>query len=111
MRPERGSDSPPPSILPATPPAKDYELLRENIGDGTHLSVLPAEGYVRLRQIIGDSKADPPVPGVLPIKASTFWAAVAAGRIPRPVKFGRASLWRVEDIRAVLASLSTDRAA
>jgi predicted DNA-binding transcriptional regulator AlpA len=63
---------------------------------------LPRLGYVRLRQIIGDSKADPPVPAVIPVSKSTWWAGVKSGRFPRPVKLGsRITAWRVDDIRAL----------
>lgn len=65
---------------------------------------LPSTGYVRLRQIIGDRKANPPIPAVIPVSRSAWWAGIKAGRFPRPVKpFGpRTSVWRVSDIRALI---------
>ncbi len=56
---------------------------------------LPAEGFVRLRQILL----------VLPIGKTVWWEGVKSGRFPAPVKLGpRTTVWRVEDIRALIAS-------
>jgi hypothetical protein len=66
---------------------------------------LPETGYLRLRQIIGDPKAKPPIPAVVPVGKTTWWCGVRSGRFPRPVKpFGRlrVTCWRVEDIRALI---------
>ena len=64
---------------------------------------LPVTGFLRIRQIIGDPKASPPIPALIPVGRSTWWAGVAAGRYPAPVKLGpRLSAWRVEDILALI---------
>ena len=64
---------------------------------------LPETGYVRLPLIIGDRKAEPPIPAVFPVGKSTWWAGVKSGRYPKPVKLGpRITAWRVEDIRALI---------
>lgn len=64
---------------------------------------LPSAGYVRLSQILGDLKADPPVPPIIPVSRSTWWNGVRAGRFPKPVKIGsRISAWRVADIRNLI---------
>jgi len=67
----------------------------------SHHPSLPAVGYVRLPQIIGDPKASPPIPPIIPVSKSTWWAGVKSGRYPKPVKtLGlRITAWRVEDIR------------
>ncbi len=66
---------------------------------------LPETGYLRLPQIIGDQQATPPIPAVIPISKSSWWAGVKAGRYPKSVKLGpRTTVWRVEDIRALIAS-------
>lgn len=66
---------------------------------------LPETGFVRLSEIIGAPKANPPVPAIIPVKKSCWWAGVKSGRFPRPVKLGeRITAWRVEDIRALIAS-------
>ena len=67
------------------------------------LNNLPDTGFVRLKQIIGDKKAIPPIPPVVPVSSSTWWAGVADGRFPKPVKLGpRTTVWRVEDIRELI---------
>lgn len=68
----------------------------------THL--LPETGYVRLSQIVGNPKSNPPTPPIIPISKSTWWAGVKSGHYPSPVKLGpRITAWRVEDIRAFIA--------
>jgi hypothetical protein len=64
---------------------------------------LPEEGFCRLKQIIGDPKADPPIPGVIPVSKSTWWEGVKSGRFPKPTKLGpHTSAWHVADIRALI---------
>lgn len=64
---------------------------------------LPQTGYVRLPQIIGNPKAEPPIPPVYPVSKSTWWAGVKTGKFPKAIKLGaRTTAWRVEDIRALL---------
>ena len=66
---------------------------------------LPETGFLRLPQIIGDAKAKPPVPAIIPVKKSCWWNGVKSGRFPKPVKLSRrVTAWRVEDIRALIAS-------
>lgn len=69
-----------------------------------HSSSLPETGFVRLPDIIGDAKADPPIKARYPVSRSTWWEGVRSGRYPQPVKLGpRITAWRVEDIRALIA--------
>ncbi|HET8553310.1 MAG TPA: AlpA family phage regulatory protein [Rhodanobacteraceae bacterium] len=66
-------------------------------------ATLPETGFVRLSQIVGNPKAEPPIPPIYPVSASTWWAGVRAGRFPKPIKLGpRTTAWRVEDIRALI---------
>ena len=66
---------------------------------------LPETGFLRLPQIIGDPDAEPPIPPIIPVKKSCWWDGVKTGRFPKPVKLGpRVTAWRVEDIRALIAS-------
>ena len=65
---------------------------------------LPETGFVRLIQIIGNPKASPRIPAIIPVGRSTWWAGVRSGRYPAPVKLGpKTTAWRVEDIRALIA--------
>ena len=65
---------------------------------------LPETGYLRLSQIIGDRRADPPIPAIIPVSKSTWWKGVASGRYPKPVRTlgRRITAWKVEDIRALI---------
>lgn len=64
---------------------------------------LPDTGFVRLPQIIGNGKSDPPLPALFPVSRTTWWAGVKSGRYPQPVKLGpRITAWRVEDIRRLI---------
>jgi hypothetical protein len=66
---------------------------------------LPATGFLRLAQILGD-----PAKGVaplIPVSYSTWHAGVASGRYPKPVALGaRAKGYRVSDIRRLIEGLS-----
>ena len=65
-------------------------------------STLPEVGYLRLPQIIGDRKRG--VPPLIPVCASSWWAGIKAGRYPAGVRISaRATAWRVEDIRKLIA--------
>ncbi len=64
---------------------------------------LPETGFVRLSQIIGNPKSDPPIPAIIPVSKSTWWVGVKNGRFPKPIKLGpRTTVWRVEDIRDLI---------
>lgn len=66
---------------------------------------LPSTGYIRLSHIVGNPKAEPPIPALIPVCKSTWWAGVKAGRYPKPVKLGpRVTAWRVEDILTLINS-------
>lgn len=70
---------------------------------------IPEVGFVRLPQIVGDSKADPPTPAIIPVSRSTWWHGCKIGRFPRPVKLGpRTTAWRVEEIRALIEQTAKD---
>jgi predicted DNA-binding transcriptional regulator AlpA len=72
---------------------------------------LPSTGYLRLAQIIGNPKASPPVPPLIPVGKSTWWAGVRSGRFPQPTSAlgGRITCWHVEDIRALIERVPSDR--
>jgi prophage regulatory protein len=58
----------------------------------------PDSGFVRLNSILAPT-------GPLPISRSSWWAGVASGRYPKPVKLGpRITAWRVDDLRALMDS-------
>ena len=71
---------------------------------------LPKTGYLRLHQIIGNRKADPPIPPLIPVSKSTWWAGVKTGRYPPSVKLSeRCTAWRVEDILLLIERTADKR--
>lgn len=62
-----------------------------------------ADAFLRLPQILGDRTAHPPIPALIPVSRATWWAGIAAGRFPKPVKLGpRIAVWRRSDILALI---------
>ena len=60
---------------------------------------LPKDGFVRLRQIIGDKST----PAIIPVSRSSWLSGVREGRFPKSVKLGkRTTAWRVADIRVLI---------
>lgn len=74
---------------------------------------LPVTGYLRLSYIIGNPDADPPIPAIIPVSKSTWWAGVRSGRYPQPTRAlgERITAWRVEDIRALIEATAPKVAA
>jgi predicted DNA-binding transcriptional regulator AlpA len=65
---------------------------------------LPAddEALIRLTQVLD----------VFPVGASTWWAGIASGKYPKPIKLGpKTAAWRVGSIRALLSAAGDDSAA
>jgi prophage regulatory protein len=71
------------------------------------MNTMPEIGLLRLPQIIGDRKAEPPIAPLIPVSRATWYAGIKQGRYPAPVKLGeRAVAWRAEEIRALIQGLS-----
>lgn len=69
------------------------------------MNQLPETGFLRLPQIVGNPKATPPIPPIIPISKSSWWAGVKSGKFPKPIKLGaRTTVWSVDSIRALIAS-------
>lgn len=49
--------------------------------------------------------ARPATRAIIPVKKSCWWEGVKTGRFPKPVKFGRCTMWRVEDIKKLIESV------
>lgn len=75
-----------------------------------HKSIpLPETGFLRLHQILGNSKANPPIPPLIPVCKSSWWNGVRSGKYPRPIKLGPATTaWRVEDIRSLIELIGSE---
>ena len=64
---------------------------------------LPSTGFLRLKQILGDKKADPPTPAIIPVSRASWFAGIKRGVYPHPIRLTeRTSVYRVEDIRALI---------
>jgi hypothetical protein len=69
-------------------------------------NALPVEGYSRLPSILGNPKAKPhPIPPLVPVSHSTWYAGITAGKFPRPVYIGRSALWKNSDLIKLLAQI------
>ena len=70
---------------------------------------LPETGFLRLSQIVGNPKANPPIPPIIPISKSSWWAGVKSGKFPKPIKFStRCVGWRVADLDALEERLAAE---
>jgi len=88
-------------------------------------NILPAEGYIRLPQIIGQPEVTveqaysnktttsektthhhkrprPGIPPIIPLSKTAWYAGIKSGKYPPPTHLGRTSVWDVRLIRAVL---------
>jgi len=84
---------------------------------------LPATGFLRLPQIVGETPVTKEqaeenrrkgkghkrpragIPAIIPVGRSAWWAGVKSGRYPQPVKLTPGTtVWRVEDIRNLIES-------
>lgn len=67
---------------------------------------VPAVAFLKLWQIIGNPKAVPPIPALIPIGRTTFLNGVKSGKYPKPVKLGERSVaWKAEDIKSLIDEL------
>lgn len=63
------------------------------------------EGFYRIWHIIGNPKATPPIPAIIPVCRTSWLNGVKSGKYPKPVKLGgRTTAWRVKDIDALVDS-------
>jgi len=60
--------------------------------------------FLRLPQIIGNRKAKPPIPGLIPVSKTTWWAGIKSGIYPPAIKLSpRVCVWRASDIQALIS--------
>ena len=65
--------------------------------------------FFRLRQIVGDAKSSPPIPPLIPVGRSSWWAGVKTGRYPKPLKLGpRTTVWRRSEIIKLINELESE---
>jgi predicted DNA-binding transcriptional regulator AlpA len=62
---------------------------------------------LRLKHILGDAKANPPIEPIIPISKSSWWNGVKSGKYPKPVKLGEnTTVWKETNIRELIERLS-----
>lgn len=67
------------------------------------MNQLPATGFLRIKQILGNKKANPPIPPLIPVGKTSWWEGIRKGKFPKPIKLTkRITVWRVEDIRNLI---------
>lgn len=67
---------------------------------------LPDDGFLRIVHIIGDPKRG--IPPIIPVSKSTWWAGVAKGRYPKPVRHQGVTLWKIRDIKRLIKEIEMD---
>ena len=61
---------------------------------------------LRLKHIIGDEKANPPIKPIIPISKTAWWKGVADGKYPQPIKISeKVTVWRSDQIEALVEQL------
>ena len=61
------------------------------------------DSFLRLANIIGNKKANPPIPALIPVSKTTWWAGTKSGIYPPPIKLSeRVAVWRSSDIQALI---------
>lgn len=61
------------------------------------------DSFLRLPGIIGNPKADPPIPALIPVGKTAWYAGIKRGVFPRPVLLSpRVAVWRLSDIQAII---------
>lgn len=88
----------------ATRARKPRKPVRRRMADAVpNFDTLANSAFVRQADLVRDPR-HPEKPAVLPFGGTSLWREVAAGRFPKPVKFGgRITAWRVADVRRWLA--------
>ena len=58
---------------------------------------------LRLKHIIGDDKANPPIKPLIPISKSAWWKGVSEGIYPQPIKVSeKVTVWRADEIQELI---------
>jgi prophage regulatory protein len=68
------------------------------------VSTIPAEGFVRVSQLLGCRRRG--LPGILPISRSGLYLWIREGRWPAPVRLGpKVIAWPAQQIREALEDM------
>lgn len=63
---------------------------------------------LRIWEIIGDPKANPPIKPLISISRSAWWAGVKSGKFPQSIKLGpKTTVWRESEVLAFIEQCKT----
>ncbi|MDP2786184.1 MAG: hypothetical protein Q8O38_16570, partial [Sulfurimicrobium sp.] len=81
--------------------------LTAHITRRSSLRLATGQNLLRPAGGVFHAKATPPIPAIVPVSKSTWYAGIASGRFPKAVKIGntRGTFWRAKDIAALIASV------
>jgi prophage regulatory protein len=61
------------------------------------------DSFVRLPHIIGNPKAKPPIPALIPVGKTAWYAGIKRGVFPKPILLSpRVAVWRLSDVQAII---------
>lgn len=69
---------------------------------------LGPDARIKIKQIIGDPTAEPPVPGILPVSQPTLYRLIKKKCFPAPTKLypgSNSSFWRLGDVLDALRAM------
>jgi hypothetical protein len=67
------------------------------------MHTIQQNGFLRLKQIIGNPKATPPIPAIIPVSASSWWNGVKSGKYPKSIKLGAGTtVWKASEVLALV---------
>lgn len=62
-----------------------------------------SDKFLRLPQILGDAKAKPPIPALVPVCKTAWYAGIKNGIYPQGIKLSpRVCVWRESEIQALI---------
>ena len=77
-------------------------MLKNTIPSG---SAFPADGFVRVNQIIGDTRQG--IAPFFPVSRSQWFAGIRQGVYPKGIKISkRVTVWRADEIRKMVDQMS-----
>ena len=63
-----------------------------------------SDQFLRLPQILGNAKANPVIPALIPVCKTAWYAGIKSGIYPKGIKLSpRVCVWRASDIQALIS--------
>jgi len=67
-----------------------------------HINI-PSTGFLRLENIIGNPAKN--IPAIIPVSRSAWYRGVNNGMFPPKIKIGCSTVWKIEDIHALIKQI------